>query len=86
MSGEMPVSARAARLLGDLRDVCACLARRIRDYDDELAALTRDDVQARASWKRSYGLRRMRWRGLARAVVQAPHNLKRTLSIVTATA
>ena len=41
------------------------------------------------TWKRSYGLRRMRWRGLAKAGVQVrltaiAYNLKRTLSIVTA--
>lgn len=43
------------------------------------------------TWKRSYGLRRMRWRGLAKASVQVhltaiAYNLKRTLSIVTAAA
>ncbi len=40
------------------------------------------------TWKRSYGLRRMRWRGLAKAAVQVhltaiAYNLKRTRSIVT---
>jgi len=39
------------------------------------------------TWKRSYGLRRMRWRGLAKAAVQVrltaiAYNLKRTLSII----
>ena len=48
MSGEMSISVRAVRLLGDLRDEWASLDRRIRAYDDELAALTRDDAQARA--------------------------------------
>ena len=43
------------------------------------------------TWKRSYGLRRMRWRGLAKAAVQVhltaiAYNLKRTLSIITAVA
>jgi IS5 family transposase len=43
------------------------------------------------TWKRCYGLRRMRWRGLAKAAVQVhltaiAYNLKRTLSIVTAAA
>lgn len=43
------------------------------------------------TWKRSYGLRRMRWRGLAKATAQVhltaiAYNLKRTLSIVTAAA
>ena len=41
--------------------------------------------------KRCYGLRRMRWRGLAKAALQVhptaiAYNLKRTLSIVTAAA
>jgi len=39
------------------------------------------------TWKRSYGLRRMRWRGLAKAAVQVhltaiAYNLKRSLRIV----
>ena len=43
------------------------------------------------TWKRSYGLRRMRWRGLAKASVQVhftamAYNLKRTLNIVAAQA
>ncbi|WP_280823291.1 transposase [Pseudaminobacter soli (ex Li et al. 2025)] len=42
------------------------------------------------TWKRSYGLRRMRWRGLAKAAVQVrltavAYNLKRGLRIVAAT-
>jgi IS5 family transposase len=41
------------------------------------------------TWKRSYGLRRMRWRGLAKAAVQVhptaiAYNLKRTLAIIAA--
>jgi IS5 family transposase len=41
------------------------------------------------TWKRSYGLRRMRWRGLAKATVQVhvteiAYNLERTLSIIGA--
>lgn len=39
------------------------------------------------TWKRSYGLRRMRWRGIAKAAVQIhltaiAYNLKRTLNII----
>ncbi len=39
------------------------------------------------TWKRSYGLRRMRWRGIAKAAVQVyltaiAYNLKRTLNII----
>jgi transposase, IS5 family len=41
------------------------------------------------TWKRSYGLRRMRWRGLARAAAQVrftaiAYNLKRSLNILAA--
>ena len=41
------------------------------------------------TWKRSYGLRRMRWRGLAKATAQVhltaiAYNLKRTRSIIMA--
>ena len=41
------------------------------------------------TWKRCYGLRRMRWRGLARAAAQVyftatAYNLKRSLNIVSA--
>ena len=42
------------------------------------------------TWKRSYGLRRMRWRGCAKAAVQVrltaiAYNLKRTLTILAPT-
>lgn len=42
-------------------------------------------------WKRSYGLRWMRWRGLAKAVAQVhfstiAYNLKRKLTILAAAA
>ena len=41
------------------------------------------------TWKRCYGLRRMRWRGLARATAHVlltaiAYNLKRTLNILAA--
>lgn len=41
------------------------------------------------TWKRSYGLRRMRWRGLAKAGVQIrltaiAYNMKRSLKIIAA--
>ncbi|WFU07430.1 transposase (plasmid) [Rhizobium sp. CB3171] len=41
------------------------------------------------TWKRSYGLRRMRWRGLAKAGAQIrltaiAYNMKRSLKIITA--
>lgn len=43
------------------------------------------------TWKRCYGLRRMRWRGLAKAAVQVQltaiaYNLKRTMNILAAQA
>jgi IS5 family transposase len=43
------------------------------------------------TWKRCYGLRRMRWRGLAKASIQVrltaiAYNLNRTLNIITAAA
>lgn len=43
------------------------------------------------TWKRCYGLRRMRWRGLAKAAVQVhltaiAYNLKRTINILAAQA
>ncbi len=43
------------------------------------------------TWKRSYGLRRMRWRGLARTALQVrltamAYNLRRALVIVRAVA
>ena len=43
------------------------------------------------TWKRSYGLRRMRWRGLAKATAQVhftaiAYNLKRTLNILATAA
>lgn len=47
MDAELPISDRAVRLLIDLRDEWASMDRRIKTYDDELAALTRDDDQAR---------------------------------------
>jgi transposase len=43
----MAISARALRLLKDLRDEWAAMDRRIKAYDDELATLTREDDQAR---------------------------------------
>lgn len=47
MEGELLISSRALRLLQDLRDEWVDLDRRIKAYDDELAALTREDEMAR---------------------------------------
>ncbi|KQP93707.1 transposase [Methylobacterium sp. Leaf117] len=47
MAGDPAVSARTGALLADLRAEWAGLDQRIKAYDDELAALTREDEQAR---------------------------------------
>jgi transposase len=47
MVGDPAVSARTAALLADLRDEWAGLDQRVKAYDHELAALTREDEQAR---------------------------------------
>ncbi len=47
MAGDPAVSARTSTLLADLRDEWAGLDQRIKAYDDELAALIREDEQAR---------------------------------------
>lgn len=47
MAGDPAVSARTATLLADLRDEWAVIDQRVKVYDDELAALTREDAQAR---------------------------------------
>jgi transposase len=47
MAGDPAVSARTATLLADLRDEWAGIDQRVKLYDDELAALTREDAQAR---------------------------------------
>ena len=47
MAGELPISPRVLRLLQDLREEWESLDERIGAYDDELAALTRENPQAR---------------------------------------
>lgn len=47
MLGDPAVSARTRTLLADLRDEWAGLDRQVKEYDDELATLTREDEQAR---------------------------------------
>jgi transposase len=43
----LPVSTRIRVLVNDLREECAALDRRIKAYDDEFAAVAREDAQAR---------------------------------------
>jgi transposase len=43
----LAISGRTRELVEDLRDECAALNRRIKAYDEEFAALAREDVQAR---------------------------------------
>lgn len=72
-----------------------------RDEQETLAQLKawNDDVHRTrgriekifGTWKRSYGLRRMRWRGLAKAAIQIhvtaiAYNLRRTLNILAVVA
>lgn len=72
-----------------------------RDEQETLAQLKawNDDVHRTrgriekifGTWKRSYGLRRMRWRGLAKAAIQIhvtaiAYNLRRTLNILAVAA
>jgi transposase len=46
-TGDLAISPRMLRLLEDLRDEWQALDRRIKAYDEELAALTREDERAR---------------------------------------
>jgi len=78
--------------------VTAVWARDEQEARERLDALNRPIHRVRAriekifgTWKRSYGLRRMRWRGIAKASAQVrltaiAYNLKRTLNIITNTA
>jgi transposase, IS5 family len=55
----------------------------------EIGCLERRDEKIFGTWKRCYGLRRMRWRGLARATAQVlftaiAYNLKHSLNILAA--
>ena len=47
MAGELPISPRVLRLLQDLREEWESLDERISAYDDGIAALTRENPQAR---------------------------------------
>jgi hypothetical protein len=59
------------------------------ELDSALRAFTSPREKIFGTWKRCYGLRRMRWRGLARAAAQVrftaiAYNLKRSLNILAA--
>lgn len=65
-------------------------ARRLQAWNQPIHRVRARIEKIFGTWKRCYGLRRMRWRGLAEATVQVhltaiAYNLKRTRSIVMAT-
>lgn len=63
--------------------------RKLKDWNQPIHRVRGRIEKIFGTWKRSYGLRRMRWRGLAKAAVQVhltaiAYNLKRTLNILAA--
>ena len=61
--------------------------RKLKDWNQPIHRVRGRIEKIFGTWKRCYGLRRMRWRGLAKAAVQVhltaiADNLKRTLNIV----
>jgi IS5 family transposase len=68
------------------RDQQATL-QKLKDWNQPIHRIRGRIEKIFGTWKRSYGLRRMRWRGIAKAAVQIhltaiAYNLKRTLNIV----
>ena len=68
------------------RDEQATL-QKLKDWNQPIHRIRGRIEKIFGTWKRSYGLRRMRWRGIAKAAVQIhltaiAYNLKRTLNIV----
>jgi IS5 family transposase len=64
---------------------------RLRDWNRPIHRVRGRIEKIFGTWKRSYGLRRMRWRGLAKAAAQIhltaiAYNLKRTFNLLAATA
>jgi IS5 family transposase len=60
---------------------------KLRDWNDAIHRVRCRIEKIFGTWKRSYGLRRMRWKGLAKATLQVrltaiAYNLKRTATIV----
>lgn len=61
--------------------------RRLAEYNEPIHRVRCRIEKIFGTWKRSYGFRRMRWRGLAKARLQThltaiAYNLKRTLNIL----
>ena len=68
------------------RDEQATL-QKLKDWNQPIHRIRGRIEKIFGTWKRSYGLRRMRWRGIAKAAVQIhltaiAYNLKRTLNII----
>lgn len=67
----------------------AAAERKLADWNNAIHQVRCRIEKIFGTWKRSYGFRRMRWRGLAKARLQAhltaiAYNLKRTLNILRA--
>lgn len=65
--------------------------RKLREWNQPIHRVRGRIEKIFGTWKRSYGLRRMRWRGLAKAATQVyltaiAYNLKRTMNILAAQA
>jgi transposase, IS5 family len=63
--------------------------RRLKEWNQPIHRVRGRIEKIFGTWKRSYGLRRMRWRGLAKAAAQVhltaiAYNLKRTMNILAA--
>jgi IS5 family transposase len=66
-------------------------ARKLRRWNYEIQRVRCRIEKIFGTWKRSYGLRRMRWRGLAKAGLQVrvtaiAYNLRRTLTLLQTSA
>jgi IS5 family transposase len=64
---------------------------RLEAWNERVSRVRRRIEKIFGTWKRSYGLRRMRWRGLAKAALQVrltatAYNLRRAMAIVRAAA
>ena len=83
----LPITVRIGEaVLADHRDEQATL-RKLKEWNQPIHRVRGRIEKIFGTWKRSYGLRRMRWRGIAKAAVQIhltaiAYNLKRTLSII----